>query len=395
MNPPIIVCNLSYFVGKPSAYCTFERTLKVEASFFEMSRISAKTFGILTRVLLSGFFIGLTAFKGSELFKEETGISLKREYRDVNLPTINICFGTEKSIMEYMDVVSVSQFIDSTEVLIYQSKRSFMDHTIENGQWKQSFYFTFKDAQMMPCFYLDPPIEAISYPDFAYVDIIIHGSLINLNTHVCIVGFLQITINLKKKIPWLVLEFAEKNDIQFDYIWNPINHIDLRNVKGQYFFELTMEIHEYENTRQRKCYEMKESTHYQCRTELYMKKLNCSFPWQSSSGLEPCNTRQDVAKLVDLVAQMAHRTSDLKRELKSLDCWFQKCNQTSWTRQGLTIYKKAQTNAIKIGVYSSPGVSNKFTDDSSKTLLKMVLLKQYILLALGTHHSRKAHIQHY
>ena len=128
-----------------------------------------KVFEALIRLILSASFLTLTAFKVYELLLEEIGVSLHTEKRDVEIPTMSICF--ESDNINKMEEITPSNFIASTIITMYSVRNGTTAKIIQNEDWKQFFYTTYQytPVQIWPCFYLDSPISTIQHPDFAKV----------------------------------------------------------------------------------------------------------------------------------------------------------------------------------------------------------------------------------
>ena len=150
--------------------------------------------------------------------------------------------------------------------------------------------------------------------------------------------------------------------------WDPEKHFNLPYFNGIHFFDLTMSLEERIETSHFNCKSMKESNPLQCMERFQMEKLNCSFPWhnQSSIGLKPCMSTEDVANLGKLVFKLRQVESIERQELSNMDCWVPKCNRTSWKR-GIMTHQESNVTRLKIYVYSSSGVSIISFNEKSKT----------------------------
>ncbi len=245
-------------------------------------KLKPKFVGFIIRLFLAGSFVGLITYKIFELLEEDTSISFFEESRDVEIPTIHLCFYT---FMSLMNAIPASEYILNTTIKIYKS-RTRIEQVVESSQWKQSYYVTYLNPKMIPCFYLNSQIEPINDQTYALV-----------------------TISLKQNISYLTLEFAEKNNLMMNHYWNPKLHHDLSHVHGKYFYDLTMSVTEKVPTNNFKCKERNESNPFGCLNSLYMRKLNCSFPWAHDNlDLEACKTEQDVTNLIDLTTKMSHQS---------------------------------------------------------------------------------------
>ena len=131
---------------------------------------SRKFVEVCVKLILLVLFIALTAIKVNDLLKEETSISLSTKKRDVEIPTITICFREPKFLMNKTERISASQFIEKTEISILGTANGRFKQTIENEEWAQMYFFTRGTAKkMFPCLYLNSPISSITYPDSALV----------------------------------------------------------------------------------------------------------------------------------------------------------------------------------------------------------------------------------
>ena len=124
-----------------------------------------KAIEILIRLILLASFLTLTALKVCDLLLEETAVSLHTEKRDVEIPTISICFKSD----ELMEEISPSRFIVHTKITIFSARKGTITKIINNEDWKQFFYTTYQTTQIWPCFYFDSPISTIQHPDYAKV----------------------------------------------------------------------------------------------------------------------------------------------------------------------------------------------------------------------------------
>ena len=63
-----------------------------------------------------------------------------------------------------------------------------------------------------------------------------------------------------------------------------------------------------------------------------MKKLNCSFPWISSTDkdLEKCGSKERVQDLVKLVNDANFHDPIMMKELKEFGCTLENCHSTNW-----------------------------------------------------------------
>ena len=139
--------------------------------------------------------------------------------------------------------------------------------------------------------------------------------------------------------------------------WDPEKHFNFPTFNGIHFFDLTMSLEERIHTRNFNCKSMKESNPLQCMERFQMEKLNCSFPWhnQSSIGLKPCTTTEDVANLGKLVNRLRQVKSIERQELSDMDCWVPKCNKTTWKKVAEYPIKSNDTG-LTFYIYSSSGV---------------------------------------
>ena len=131
---------------------------------------NSKFIEVLIKLILLVLFIALTAIKVYDLLKEETSISLNSEKRDVEIPTITVCFREQKFQMNKTERISASQFIEKTDISIISTTNGKFKQTIRNEEWAQMYFFTRGTAGLMfPCLYLNSPISSIIYPDYAIV----------------------------------------------------------------------------------------------------------------------------------------------------------------------------------------------------------------------------------
>ena len=131
---------------------------------------NSKFIEVILKLILLVLFIALTAIKVFDLLKEETSISLSTKKRDVEIPTITICFREPKFLMNKTEKVSASQFIDSAKINILSKTNEKSKNVIENEEWAQMYFFTRASAtKMFPCLYLNSPISNFKYPDYALV----------------------------------------------------------------------------------------------------------------------------------------------------------------------------------------------------------------------------------
>ena len=131
---------------------------------------NSKFIEVILKLILLVLFIALTAIKVFDLLKEETSISLSTKKRDVEIPTITICFREPKFLMNKTEKISASQFINSAKINILSTTNGKSVNIIENEEWAQMNFFNRGSAKkMFPCLYLNSPISSFKYPDYAQV----------------------------------------------------------------------------------------------------------------------------------------------------------------------------------------------------------------------------------
>ncbi len=129
-----------------------------------------KIIEVLIRLTLLACFFALTALKVNDLLLEETGISLQTKKRDVEIPTISICFSSDAFESDKMEEISPSQFIGSTEMSINSVRNGIRTIIIQPEDWNQFYFSTYiAPHYLFPCFYLDSPISTIHHPDYVKV----------------------------------------------------------------------------------------------------------------------------------------------------------------------------------------------------------------------------------
>ena len=131
-----------------------------------------KVLGAIIRVVLIGSFIALTAIKILEFLDEETGVSVGKEMRNVDIPTINLCFYHNDFVMNQIEKLNADNFIAYTSFSVSKKEGHFIKDGLEvKEHWAQeTFYVTYSNPlKMYPCFYLNPPTSVIRHQDYAKV----------------------------------------------------------------------------------------------------------------------------------------------------------------------------------------------------------------------------------
>ena len=80
-------------------------------------------------------------------------------------------------------------------------------------------------------------------------------------------------------------------------------------------------------TRNQKCNEKGTSKPHDCINELYMKMMNCSFPWIENHSLPKCESKQDLATLINLITS---GNETVASEYKKMDCSVPNCVKIHW-----------------------------------------------------------------
>ena len=131
-----------------------------------------KVLCVIIRVVLSCSFAALTATKIHEFLQEETGDSVRKEMRNVDIPTINLCFYHDDFLMEQLEKMSADNFIAYTDFAMSNKGGYFTKEILETQEhWTQeTFYVTYSNPlKMYPCFYLNPPSLSIKHQEYARV----------------------------------------------------------------------------------------------------------------------------------------------------------------------------------------------------------------------------------
>ena len=66
---------------------------------------------------------------------------------------------------------------------------------------------------------------------------------------------------------------------------------------------------------------------HDCINELYMKMMNCSFPWIENHSLPKCESKQDLATLIYLITS---GNETVASEYKKMECSVHNCIWKRW-----------------------------------------------------------------
>ena len=127
-----------------------------------------------------------------------------------------------------------------------------------------------------------------------------------------------------------VLEIHEKNRslINSRPNYETLKYFNPNEIEA-IFMALKLKVTKSVPTRKSKCILEGGSDIEKCMDEFFMRKMNCSFPWEQNHFLDQCNSSGDVSKLQMIHTALAY-TSEYDKELKSLSCMVQNCEQNDW-----------------------------------------------------------------
>ena len=103
----------------------------------------------------------------------------------------------------------------------------------------------------------------------------------------------------------------------------------------------------------------------ECYNELYMKKLNCSFPWikDENQFYVKCGSNDKIKNLVELANKANIQDSKLMQELKQFGCTIPNCQEVTWrvsSSQNADLGNLSHANLIALNFPSSTKVRALF-----------------------------------
>ena len=126
----------------------------------------------------------------------------------------------------------------------------------------------------------------------------------------------------------ILLELSSKNESKMNQqiAWTDMFHIQ----PGTFQYHLIKPtITKALSTKRHVCNEENTSSITSCYNELYMKKLNCSFPWLENyvGPLQKCGSDKNINELIEMIMNLDESSIDMKR----LGCNIPNCEATKWS----------------------------------------------------------------
>ena len=131
-----------------------------------------KVSGFVFRLALFVAFLALVSIKVTEMLEQKTGISLSKSKKQVEIPTITICIQADQFKKESMRYIPADEVIETTILDIFEQhmEKNGNRFNLTKDHWNQTFYFmSTGEEDFLPCFFLDPPMKFIDYPQRAKV----------------------------------------------------------------------------------------------------------------------------------------------------------------------------------------------------------------------------------
>ena len=145
-------------------------------------------------------------------------------------------------------------------------------------------------------------------------------------------SFLQYEVNLNEftlpDLIWITLEVHAKGDSTANFERNEVQTTWINANGYQAYYKL--EILERLPTRSHRCNQKGNSMPHACVNELYMKVMNCSFPWIGNNTLPKCQSREDMATLTKLQLEWSNGNATLEEEWEKLTCTVPNCAKKHW-----------------------------------------------------------------